>query len=223
LRRPPIVLPLALAGALALATAAPAQTGPDTYTQTFTSAKRGVQAGATAKATFPQQRVIDEITVAYPSGTKFDASAETTCDKTQDEVSGTGGPGAVCPAGSKVLTGKAVAYVGANPAPSHFELVGYNRKGGLFLDIRLGGQTAFVAFPQIAGRRVITTLPRAPEINARITEFSLTFARTGSKAEPYLRTPKSCPKSGKLAGSVSARAAGATKTTMTTVRCSRRK
>lgn len=203
--------------------AAPAQTAPDELSFSFTTAKAKAPAGFDIEGEFPRQRVIDQITVTFPSGTKFDTAAVARCTASDQEIQDNpGGVAAACPAASKIGTGKGTAYLGDAPDPLVFDLGIYNRKGGMILDIMLGGKTAFFAAPSIAGRKLTIPLSQTPSLNARITAFEFSVAKKGKARKPYLRTPATCPASKKLTATIAARENGAgTATTKDTTACRR--
>lgn len=193
------------------AAAAPAATAPDTLSFAFTTAKAKAPAGYNIKAAFSRQRIIDRITIDFPAGTKFDTSALTKCGSFTDAQlkAAENGISDLCPASSKLGTGKGTAYLGDTPDPVVFDLDLYNRTNGVVLDIKLGGKTAFDAFPTIAGRRMTIPLTLTPGLKARITAFELTVPRKGKPAMPYLRTPATCPSNKKITATITARENGA--------------
>jgi len=205
------------------AVTATGQTAPDELSFAFTTAKAKAPAGVTIEGEFPRQRVIDQIVVNFPAGSKFDTAAVTRCTATDQEIENDEqGVAGACPAASKVGTGKGTAFLGDGAEPIVFDLGLYNRKGGMILDIMLAGKTAFFAAPSIAGRKMTIPLTQTPSLNARITAFELDVAKKGPARKPYLRTPSACPKSKKLTASLAARENGAgTVTTKDTTACRR--
>ena len=206
------------------AVAAPAQTAPDELSFSFSTAKAKTSAGFDLEGEFPRQRIIDQFVVNFPSGTKFNTAAVTRCTASDTDIQNNpDGVQGACPAASKIGTGKGTAYLGDAPDPIVFDLGLYNRKGGMILDIMLGGKTAFIAAPTIAGRKLTIPLSQTPSLNARITAFELSVGRKGTARKPYLRTPGTCPASKKLTASLAARENGAgTVTTKDTTACRRR-
>lgn len=189
------------------AAAAPAATAPDTLSFAFTTAKAKAPAGYNIEGEFPRQRIIDRITIDFPTGTKFDTSVLPKCSSfTEKELQAAEhGVSDICPAGSKLGTGKGTAYIGDSPDPIVFDLGLYNRSNGTILDIKLGGKTAFEAYPTISGRRMTIPLTLTPGLKARITAFELTIPRKGKLTRPYLRTPVACPSTKKLTATITAR------------------
>ena len=214
---------LTLAILLLSAVTATGQDAPDEFSFAFTTAKAKAPAGVSLEGEFPRQRVIDQITVNFPAGTRFDGTAVERCTASEEEVeSNEQGVAGVCPAASKVGTGKGTAFLGDGAEPIVFDLGLYNRKGGMLLDIMLAGKTAFYAAPTIVGRKMTIPLSQTPSLNARITAFELTVSKKGTKRKPYLRTPATCPSSKKLSASLAARENGAgTVTTRDTTTCRR--
>jgi hypothetical protein len=216
---------LTAACVIAGTTTAPAQDPvDDQFSFAFTTARAAAPAGFNIEAEFARQRIIDQIAITFPPNTRFDTKAVTRCpEATEEEVQqAENGISDICPASSKVGTGKGTAYLGDNPDPITFDLGLYNRKGGLVLDIMLNGKTAFWAEPTIVGRRMTIPLSQTPSLNARITAFELTVARKGTRRKPYVRTPAACPRSRKLTATLAARENGAgTETTRDTTACRR--
>ena len=114
------------------AVTATGQDAPDEFSFAFTSAKAKTSAGVSIEGEFPRQRVIDQIVVNFPSGTKFDTAAVTRCTATdrRSRTTSRASSGA-CPAASKVGTGKGTAFLGDGAEPLVFDLGLYNRKGGM--------------------------------------------------------------------------------------------
>src|SRR5688500_13486433 len=135
---------------------APAQDQADQLSFAFTTAAKAKPAGFSVEAEFPRQRVIDQIALSFPPGTVFNTKAVTRCPEASDEEvqQSENGISDVCPASSKIGTGKGTAYLGDAPDPITFDLGLYNRKGGMVLDIMLNGKTAFWAAPTLAGRKL---------------------------------------------------------------------
>ena len=193
------------------AAAAPAATAPDTLSFAFTTAKAKAPAGYSVEGGFPRQRIIDRITIDFPAGTTFDTSALPKCASFTDEEvkAAERGISDICPATSKLGTGKGTAFIADNPSPAVFDLDLYNRANGAILDIKLGGKTAFAAYPTITGRRMTIPLTLTPGLKARITAFELTVPRMGKLTKPYLRTPAACPANKKLTATITAGENGA--------------
>jgi hypothetical protein len=203
-----------------LAVAAPAQTdAPDQLSFAFTTAKAKAPAGYSVEAEFARRRIIDQIAISFPAGTRIDTGAVTRCTASEEEVSNNpDGVAGACPAKSKIGTGKGTAYLGDNPDPIVFDLGLYNRKGGAIVDIMLNGKTAFTSPATIQGRKMTISLSLTPSLNARITGFELSVPKAGTKRKPYVRTPGTCPSKRKLTAAVAAREnnAGSVTTTDTT-------
>ena len=203
------------------ATAAPAQTAPDQFSFAFTTAKAKAPAGYSLEGEFSRQRIIDQMTVLFPAGTKIDTSAVQRCAANQADIESKGVAGA-CPADSKIGTGKGTAYLGDGPDPVTFDLGLYNTGGGAILDILLNGKTAFTSPVKISGRKMTISLGLTPSLKARIVAFELSVPKAGSKRSPYVRTPAACPSSRKLSAAILARENGAgTETTKDTTVCRR--
>src|SRR5687767_11418531 len=100
------------------AVTATGQDAPDELSFAFTTAKAKAPAGVSIEGEFPRQRVIDQIVVNFPPGTKFDTAAVARCTASDEEIQNNeGGVAAACPAASKVGTGKGTAYLGDGPDP----------------------------------------------------------------------------------------------------------
>jgi hypothetical protein len=215
-----LVVSFTFASLLASAAVAPAQTSGDRATLKLTSKRPATATGLSLTATFAPERIIDQITIVLPSGMRIDPRAVPSCRATLAEIQAAGSAAAACPANTRIGTGNATAVLGQG-APTRFQLVIFNRRGGQEIDINLNGQTAFGAFGEIRGRRIVIPLGQTPQLNARITRFAVTYRRAGTRTRPYLRTPRRCPSSGRLRGAVEARAAGATATAAMTATCTR--
>ena len=219
-----IVAAASVATALLVA-AGPAagQTAPDQLSFSFTTAKAKAPAGWAVEAEFPRQRIIDQIAITFPAGTKFDRRATAQCTTSSADASAApGGVAASCPAASKIGSGKGTAYLGDGPDPVTFDLGFYNHRDGALLDIMLGGKTAFSAPVTFRGAKMTIPLRLTPGLNARITAFELAIRRSGTARKPYLRTPGACPSNKKLNASVTARENGAgSETTRDTTTCRR--
>lgn len=205
------------------AATASGQGAPDEFSFSFTTAKAKSAAGYAIEGEFPRQRIIDEITITFPAGSKIDTAAVTRCNASDEEIEANeGGVAGACPAKSKIGTGKGTAYLGDNPDPVVFDLGVYNRRGGAILDIMLNGQTAFFSRIVITGRKMVIPLSLTPSLNARITAFELAVKRAGTRRKPYLRTPAACPANRKFSAAITAREFNAgTVTTNDTTACRR--
>ena len=205
------------------AVTASGQDAPDQLSFSFTTAKAKTSAGWNLEAEFPRRRFVDEITIAFPPGTKIDRTAVPRCtasseetDANADKVQG------VCPPESQIGTGKATVYVGDDPKPTVFDLALYNHTTVTIVDIRLGGKTAFFSGATMKGRRLVIPLDRTPELKARITGVELTVEKGGTRRKPYLRTPATCPAKGRWTASIAAREAGAGRVTTSDATACRR-
>jgi hypothetical protein len=206
-----LLLASVVAALLAVPAAAPAQAGADTFSLSFTTARAGAPTGFDLEAEFRPQRVIDRLTVAFPRGTRNLPGAVPRCRATdaqveQEEVD----ISELCRASSRIGTGTGMAVFGEATTPLTFELVLFNwTRGRTLLDIRAGGTSAFVAFPEFDGSRLVIPLTLAPEIDARVTSIELSVRRAGTRRRPFLRTPAVCPRSGRLTSAIIAREFGA--------------
>ncbi len=206
-----LLLASVVSALLAAPAAAPAQTGADSFSLSFTTPRAGAPTGFDLEAEFRPQRVIDQITVAFPRGTRALPGAVPRCRATDAQVEQEGIEiSELCSAASRIGTGTGAAVFGDATTPVTFELVLYNwTRRRTILDIRAGGVSAFVAFPRLAGSRLVIPLTLAPEIDARITAVELRVPRAGTRRRPFLRTPATCPRGGRLTASITARQAGA--------------
>jgi hypothetical protein len=218
------------AGALTLALAslgassALGQTdGKDTLSFAFTSAKAKTSAGYNVEGEFPRRRIIDQLTINFPPGTKIDTANVQRCATNDAAITGAAnGVRDVCPAQSKVGTGKGTAYLGDAADPITFDLGVYNVAGGAIIDIMLNDKTAFYSVAKISGRKMTVPLDQTPSLNSRITAFELSIKKAGGARQPYVRTPATCPKSRKLSASMAAREHNAgTVTTKDTTACTK--
>jgi hypothetical protein len=156
-------------------------------------------------------------------GTKIDTANVQRCATNDPAITGAAnGVRDVCPAQSKVGTGKGTAYLGDAADPITFDLGVYNVAGGAIIDIMLNDKTAFYSVAKISGRKMTVPLDQTPSLNSRITAFELSIKKAGGARQPYVRTPATCPKSRKLSASMAAREHNAgTVTTKDTTACTK--
>ena len=150
------------------------------YALEFSSKKPRVSAGFGAAAIFAGDRVIDQITIKLPQGTKFNTSVVEQCNASKEEIQQQGGPEKACPEDSKVGGGTAKALVGENEL--EIPLTIYNRKSAFLVSFQIG--SGFFSISPISGRTITIPLGSAAEIGARATEFTLGTNRFGTRARP---------------------------------------
>ena len=214
------LVPLA---ALVLGAATPSAVAADedSFSFAFTTAKAKSAAGYSMEAEFPTQRIIDQLTITLPRGTKVDTRAVPRCTATSEQAEEQ--PlSELCPSGSLVGTGKGSAFIADNPTPTTFDLEYYNFGFGAVISILLNGNQAFTSPVRYKGRKQVIDLSLTPDLNARIVSFSLDVDKAGTAKKPLFRTPLTCPKNRKLTASVTAHEDGdGSVTTRDTSRCKR--
>jgi len=214
---------LALAAATALVVAAgaavaPAQDDEERATASFSPNRAGSNASARIGATFDGERILDRVQLQFPSGTRIDTDAVAQCEGTLEEIEQRGGPEQACPANTRVGSGTARAFVGEQQLTIPLRV--WNRDGRVLILFVVGEEGLF-ADHRINGRTIDVTLGDARRLNARPTQFTLSFTREGSAREPFIRTPRTCPRSGRLRAAVRATSGNSTRTLRTNVRCRR--
>ncbi len=218
------------AGLLALpAAGAPAQTPPDEFSFSFTTARAGAPAGFNLEGEFRRQRVLYQVVFTLPRGTRLHPGAARRCRATIEQIDDTmaqtpNGIRGLCPAESRIGTGAATVLLGDSPTPIPFELELYNWTGRrILVDIRGDGTSAFVSAMDIEGRRLVLDLSLAPQINSRVSAFEMSVRRAGTRRRPYVRTPVACPRARRIAAAMTAREAfiGGSVTTRDTTTCRR--
>lgn len=212
-------LPLATAAmTLALAAAAPAQTA-NSFKLSFSPNKAGQSAGLTESGKFDGTRIIDQLTTVLPAGTKVDTAAALRCVVTATPEASAGGYGSVCVPETKVGTGRGSATI--NGTAAKFTLNFYNAAKRMYVDLKVGNAVLYTSTYSINANKLVFDLGLAPKIKAKVTTFSIKIAKKGTAAEPYIRTPATCPSSRRLTASVISRAGGRSQTIRTTVPCSK--
>jgi hypothetical protein len=143
----------------------------------------------------PPQRVLHTV---YPRGTKFDLKKSGNCTATDDEL--IAGGVAACPSASQVGAGNGKLFLGllgtwdvdaylftARPG---FALVVAAESGPVLKVIRMT-----IDGNEVTGDISRTSLPGGYQ--PAFTQFFLRTEKTGNARHPGLRTPKTCPKSGR--------------------------
>jgi hypothetical protein len=217
--------PLALAAATALTLAAGAAVAPaqteERATASFTPNRAGSNAAARIGATFDGQRILDRVLLRFPAGTRIDTDAAPQCEGTLQEIEARGGPTAGCPANTRAGTGTARAFLGDTNTTIPLRV--WNRDGAFLILFVLNQQTGEGLFAdhRVTGRTIDIGLDEARRLNARPTQFTLTFTRKGSAREPFIRTPRSCPRSGRQRAEIVTISGSARRTLRANVRCRR--
>lgn len=211
-------LPLATAAVTVAATGAAAAATSDTFKLSFSPSKAGSSTAVTESGKFDGTRIVDRLTTVLPAGTKVVTSAAPRCSRTAAQLdASTSGNGGLCAANTKVGTGTGTATI--NGTVAKFTLDFFNQAKGMYVDLKVGGAVAYTSTYSVSGNRLTFDLGLAPKIKAKITAFAIKIAKKGTGGKAYVRTPKTCPSSGKLPASVITRAAGKSQTVKTTVAC----
>jgi hypothetical protein len=167
------------------------------FLATFTTKRPATSAGVVLRTTgeppAPPTTVPPVVrqTIAFPAGSILRPGALPQCSAT-DEVLAAQGAQAVCPAESRVGSGRAEGVL--NGAPVTFDLVVYAVRGRLFFAGERDGVPLKQGFYGVAsGRRLKLTVPTANGAVAP-TLFEARIAPTRAGVA-WLRTPKRCPAS----------------------------
>ena len=104
---------------------------------------------------------------------------------------------AACPGSSRLGTGEADVFLGA-AGTSTFDVTAFNarRQIVVLLTSRASGAVIRVLRARVRGSRISATFPRIPlgSYEVVLTRFELTIRPRGSRARPWARTPRSCPR-----------------------------
>lgn len=173
---------------------------PTSFQAGFTSTHRGaltgldiVVTGAPPPAGTQEAPAVRQ-TVLFPRGTRFDTRAARRCTATDAELAAQGAE-AVCPPASRVGTGIAEGVL--NGAPVHFDLVAYNFARRIFFAGERNGQPLKQGFDgRISGRRLTLVVGTAGGAIAP-TRFEAHIPARHRGARRYLRTPRTCPGTGR--------------------------
>jgi hypothetical protein len=164
-----------------------------TFTTKRPAASAGVVFRTTGKPPAPPTTVPPVVRqkIAFPAGTILRPGVLPQCSAT-DEVLGAQGAQAVCPAASRVGSGRAEGVV--NGATVTFDLAVYAVRGRLFFAGERDGVSLEQGFYGVAsGRRLKLTVPTATgAVAPTLFEARIAPARSGAA---WLRTPKRCPAS----------------------------
>jgi hypothetical protein len=137
---------------------------------------------------------IKRIDMTFHPGTRFDTSALTRCQASDDEIKLKGG--SACPASSRLGSGHTKAVF---PSGSGFttDVTLYNARGEIIVVVTLQGNV-ITEFRDVVKRRTISIRPVLPG-GVSLTRLSLRIGRHskghGTKQRTYMRAPASCPKS----------------------------
>src|SRR5215213_3062494 len=233
-------VPLALAAAVLLsAAAAPAVAEPPRlvkYVDRFTTVRPGASSGRHAETDLvnPADRdakptSFSHVRVVFAPGTVVDTGALPRCDASDAELMASGA--AACPTSTRVGRGVIDLDSGV-PGPGRHLLVDV-----VFLNAR--DQLVFVTTQRSNGARVILRgryshgnrldvdvplVPGAPPDGAAETHELIDLAAHSSGGRAYIRTPRSCPASGRWTNAVTYTFRdGVTQTFTTHAPCRRRK
>lgn len=193
------VLALAASGTFAAAA------GTSTASIKFSTKKPKTSTGLTvdirpAPGPDGKAKILSDVKLGLPKGTKLDTTATTACTLTDQQIKDGGGPAKACPPGSKVGTGTADVLLGGNPATFGIQM--FNAPSGgkpyLLLDLQLNGSSAYTVAGTLKGSTLDFALTLAESIDARTQHIAFTIKAAGKGKKAYLRTPATCPSTGKL-------------------------
>lgn len=136
--------------------------------------------------------------IRLPKGTRIDRGAVSRCMADQGEITSRGV--GVCPAASRVGGGTGTAYLGtATQVPLVVSVV--NGKDDLLLIAATeSGLVLRILVGVVRGHVIDAQIPPSPLPNGReATPTSLTIdvRAAGSRSRPFLRTPRTCPRTGR--------------------------
>lgn len=199
------VLLLAVAGALAVG--ASADTLAPLYAkmkQRFTVNHLGVKTGWTfdgalkpvpAGHQVPPQRGVDFV---FPSGTRLDLGAVRACRASDQEIT-RAGP-SVCPAASRVGSGSARLALGSTGTLDTRLTVFDGGRRIILVFTSASGSVVRVLSGTISGTHVKATIPRmvlSSGGEVAVTRFALQLRAAGTAKRPFIRTPRTCPRTGR--------------------------
>lgn len=136
----------------------------------------------------------------FPSGTRFDPAVVPPCNASDPELMLLGE--SACPARSRVGGGTATAVSGTPFDPVPLDIAGFENGRGLSLvtTVRPLG-LRFVARGVREGRTMTVDYPRAPggppDGETALREVHNTFDARSLGRRAYVRTPSTCPRSGR--------------------------
>jgi hypothetical protein len=201
LRRAALTL---LAATIALVAVASAFASPKfsaTFHMAYLTEKPGAPTGQAPLMTWSDPgapndvpKPIKRIDMKFHPGTRFDTSALTRCQASDDEIKLKGG--SACPASSRLGSGHTKALF---PSGSGFttDVTLFNARGEIIVVVTLQGNV-ITEFRDLVKGRTISVRPVLPG-GVSLTRLSLRIGRHskghGAKQRTYMRAPASCPKS----------------------------
>ena len=174
-----------------------------TFALSYLSLHTGVSSGLTTFMTWSDPaapggvpKVIKQITLRFPGGTLFDTSALPTCSASDTAIKRIGA--SACPAASKLGAG---TTVGAARGGVRFNtLVAlFNAPGKIIVLVTLNGApiTEFRDTVQRSAIIVHPVLPPGVSLERLFLRVGPHSSGHGHARKAYMRTPSSCPKSGR--------------------------
>jgi hypothetical protein len=147
--------------------------------------------------------ILTHTTVNLPNGTKFDKSTVPACQATDQEIANDpGGANKLCPANTKLGDVTADVII-VPPTPIHLAGPMFNRPGNkVIVELLNNGAPAYDIDGTIKGRSMDFPLPNAEQLGTKPTKITVSIPKHGTARKPFMRTPPTCPKSGKWKGSV---------------------
>jgi hypothetical protein len=170
----------------------------------FTVNRPGAKTGWTADGALkpiplgrqvPPQRGVDFV---FPAGTRIDAGAVPACHASDQQITRTG-PSA-CPPASRIGSGSAGLALGTTGALDTKLSVFDGRRRLIFVFTSTVGSVVRVLSGTIKGTHVKSTIPRivlpgGGEV--AVFRLALQLRAAGTSKRPLIRTPRTCPRSGR--------------------------
>jgi hypothetical protein len=172
--------------------------------QRFTTERPGARTGWSfdgalkpypAGAQVPPQR---ELRFVFPRGTRFRLRSVPNCAASDQQIIADGL--AACPAGSRVGSGGATLFLGAAGLLKATAYVVAARPTVAIIFTTDSGTVLRVLRATVNRNRVAATLPAVQlpgGYELAITQVRVSLRRAGTRANPLIRTPKTCPRSGR--------------------------
>ncbi len=216
---PALAIVVAVAGGVALA-------GQSSSTAVrFTTTRTRASTGLVFDARFGSDaagkpRALVATRLHLPAGTRVDTRAVAVCPLVPSAIVGAGGAGKVCPPASNLGTGTAEVYIADHATPAVLTIDVRNVARTLVLELDHRGVPAFVVAATIRGSTIASDLAVLRTLGYKVGRIEFSIGATGSRSNPYLRTPTACPSGGRWRGSLESRFAdGTIETHAFAIRC----
>ena len=134
----------------------------------------------------------------FPRGTRFRLRSVSNCAATDQQIIADGL--AACPARSQVGTGDATLFLGAAGLLKTTAYVVATRPTVAIVFTTDSGAVLRVLRATVNRNRVAATIPAVQlpgGYELAVTQVRVSLRRAGTRANPFIRTPKTCPRSGR--------------------------